>query len=116
MKRKIAVEDIDRYCVTNNPEKDDRSSRHKARQELDKIQYNQWLAQQQLVLDSPRSAMTTTAVVPSRSVSHDEAITVPALKRAPLKDTSNLSRPLAATKSQDDAGIPGEKVAESYCG
>ena len=113
VKRKIATKDIDNYCITNKLNVHDRNSRYMARQELEKTQYNQWVAHQQSILDDPSSLSKTTAVELSGNESLDSGLINPAPKRAPLKDITNISQPPPATKGKDDASVPSEETVDS---
>ncbi|KAF7189366.1 hypothetical protein HII31_09344 [Pseudocercospora fuligena] len=75
-KRKLATADIDRYCENNGLPKDERGSREKARQALQKMQHAQWAAHQQ-------SLMNASAVRPEL---HE------ASERVPLQDITNQHR------------------------
>jgi len=96
-KRKIATKDIDNYCTTKNLDKTNRNDRYKARQELEKAQFNQWMAGQQSIMDTPIPLSRTPTVESSSNESHDTA-----LRRRPLNDITNLPQPQPAKTGQDD--------------
>ncbi len=115
--RKIATKDIDNYCTSNDLDLEDRQSRYKARTALEKVQYDQWLAHQQLMMNTPSAPSRTAEVLSSGNVSHTPARIDPAsldqaLMRGPLADITNLPRLPPATRVQDDASDASEDIEE----
>lgn len=70
-KRKIDTKDINNFCTSNNLDSTDRNDRYRARQELEKIQRDQWATHQRQILQNSTISKTTPVSSSSRESRKD---------------------------------------------